>query len=521
MSDQDIQKKVVRRRQILACAVFFTLLLHITALFLVKDMQIALNSYGPGALNRLLSNDQEELMDEEEELAELFEQLTKSIATVPEPLKEEPRSEEPVIMAPLPMAELEAPKIALEMPLPPVPTSTLPAVNAAVHLPELDIAVEVHSDPSMGRDLLQATDCLQAYASSPSSALPSSRGGSIASSSDFDVVMDYAPKDGGQYVFRLRLYPKAGVRFKHITNNVFFVIDRSHSIEKERFEMTQRAVAKALEYLSPQDSFNLLVFDKNVSRFSENPLPVTRENILQGQDWLYKQKSGGIFASTELYGSLDKIIPSAVADTEVNTAILFSDGDTYLKQGEQRASIAQWTLANQGKVSLFSVTAGKRNNLPLLEVLSRFNKGWLAHAPSNQDIEDTLLKLIQMIRNPIGKEMVATAVTENDEHFVTLLPSSQQLPELYEDTPYVLYGSTNCLKDFHLFVQGKYYSHWLDIKQTIAFDNDEPYQPDIAREWARHEAYHIYDQYISDGKERYLKRANQLLNRYQLPTAFR
>ena len=59
--------------------------------------------------------------------------------------------------------------------------------------------------------------------------------GTIASSDDFNLNVAYAPRiSGNGYIFRLELAQKPGVKFKRIVQNVFFLIDRSHSIRHQR-----------------------------------------------------------------------------------------------------------------------------------------------------------------------------------------------------------------------------------------------------------------------------------------------
>ena len=77
--------------------------------------------------------------------------------------------------------------------------------------------------------------------------------GSIAGSNDFNLSVEYAPKKEGGYLFRLALTPKSDIKFKHIKQNYFFLMDRSHSIRFNRYEMTKVAVAKALALLQKGD----------------------------------------------------------------------------------------------------------------------------------------------------------------------------------------------------------------------------------------------------------------------------
>jgi len=93
--------------------------------------------------------------------------------------------------------------------------------------------------------------------------------GHIASSEDFTVNVEYAPVNQGKgYLFKIELDPKNDIQFRRIKQNVTFLIDRSYSIEKNRFEMTKIAVTEAIRALSPDDSFNIIVFDQHTTKLS-------------------------------------------------------------------------------------------------------------------------------------------------------------------------------------------------------------------------------------------------------------
>ncbi len=346
--------------------------------------------------------------------------------------------------------------------------------------------------------------------------------GTIASSDDFNLNVAYAPRiSGNGYIFRLELAQKPGVKFKRIVQNVFFLIDRSHSIRHQRYELTKQAVITLLSLLHAGDTFNILVFDDKIMRLSNRNMPVTPANIVQAREFLLRQEHGGLFAATDLYSSLGNIVPAIVAENEVNTAILFSDGDTFLSSDKQRDSIAQWTRQNAGKVSLYSVASGKGNNLALLDVLSVLNKGSVYYSVTDKGLESELLKLMQGIRSPIGKEIVITTIASAPGVAIKTYPYKSLLPNLYEGTPYVVYGTIDTLKDFHVFFQGKYYDKTLDIKQTVSFAKAT--RGDAAaseRDLALQMAYEGYDRFLKEGHPAYLMQVKQLLQPYKIPVAF-
>jgi len=345
--------------------------------------------------------------------------------------------------------------------------------------------------------------------------------GTIAGSEHFDVEVEYAPKRYRPgYVFKVTFYPRSDVVFKRIRQNVFFLVDRSNSIPRARYALNKRAVSEALDHLKSGDTFNILIFDDRVVRLASQAVPWNEENVAVARSFLERQGHGGYFAATELYASLGKIIPQDVSDHEVNTAILLSDGDTYLSQEKQRLMIAEWTRHNQGKVCLYCIASGSGNNLPLMDLISSFNQGRLIYSQDHNELQPMIVNLLRTVQAPIGKEMIATPITADKQAVVLLQPKAIRLPDLYQDRPFVVYGSTNRLSDFVLFLQGKYYDRRFDIKKTISFESAKMGSFSIERKWTQLLAHEFYANYFEDGNLGHLEAAKQLLLPMNIPTAW-
>ncbi len=345
--------------------------------------------------------------------------------------------------------------------------------------------------------------------------------GIVAGSDHFDVQIEYAEKRNRPgYVFKLSFIPRQDIIFKRIQQNYYFLLDRSNSIPRARFTLNKQAVSAALEHMKPKDTFNILIFDDKVCRLSETTLTWNTANVAKARAFLDSQGHGGYFAATELYSSLGKIIPDNVSDTEVNTAILLSDGDTYLPQEKQRQTIGGWTTNNMGKVSLYAIASGGGNNLPLLELISSFNKGNLIYSYDHTQLNSRITKLVQTIRNPIGKQMVATAVPTDKQAVVILQPKNNRLPDLYQNTPFVLYGSTNRLTDFVVFLQGKYYDNRFDIKKHVSFETATRGSPSLEKVWTQLVVQEFYERFFEDGNKKHLDAAKHLLSPLNLPVPF-
>ena len=467
---------MTRKPQLLLLIICLTAGLHLAILYSLHELPLEFLGRSPMTLDEKPIGALHEIDEEEinNHLAHVFRDFSQhsisSNLVTPNILLAEVTPPALDLVA-LDLPPLEEIKPTFDLTVHDVPKDSLEAMadgllgNIEVSLPELfqdDLSVRV------GTSALGVVNGPQEESAASLTPRTEETPGTMANSNDYEVTFEYAPRANGAGVnFRITILPKGNVLFKTIAQNVVFLIDRSHSIDKERYMASKTAVVEALRTLRPEDRFNIFVFDDRVTPFSTQMVPINSYNIEIARQFLHQQPYGGMFASTDLYSSLGNIIPDIVEPHEVNAAILLSDGDTFLTKDKQRRSIASWTEHNQGKVALFCVTAGSGNNLPLLDFLSAENKGCLVHAKSTGS--DALDSLMQQICLPIAKDIVASVVTRTPGIHLALYPPNNRQPHLYQRKPYVLYGEMDSPADFYLFLQGKYYDRWLDIRQLITF----------------------------------------------------
>ncbi len=97
---------------------------------------------------------------------------------------------------------------------------------------------------------------------------------------NFDVDIAFLPNPEGEgYIFSLAVTPHAPLTPETLRQNLYFVIDRSSTVQKHRFGVFKRATLKALASMLSTDTFNILLLDKKLTQFSKQSLPATPKNI--------------------------------------------------------------------------------------------------------------------------------------------------------------------------------------------------------------------------------------------------
>lgn len=310
------------------------------------------------------------------------------------------------------------------------------------------------------------------------------------------------------YVFQVSCQIEPKAPWPKLPQNYTFVLDRSNSISRHRFYLNKNAVASAIALLQPGDTFNILLFGgRFVSLFPKHQ-EWSKENLARARELLEHQPHGGILAATDLYTSLQKILANSRMENCINTAVLFSDGDTYLSLERQRQAISDYTKRNRKEVNLYCVASGEDNNLPLLELLSDSNRGSLIYAPKHEQILERTMELMRTLQNPIGNDLYI--VLEKPTDSIVLQPSSHRLPPLYQGRPLTFFGSTNHLQSFNVLVYVNYGSQKMRFTIPIDLTQAATGSYCIERKWMQNVIRDLYDHYFEDGNVKHLELAKKL-----------
>lgn len=327
----------------------------------------------------------------------------------------------------------------------------------------------------------------------------------------FDIDIKILSREEGGFLFSLTFIPKIDLTQHCLKQNYYFLIDRSSTIERHRYQSFKRAVTRAVATLREGDNFNIIIFDSKVARLSEKMIPFNKKNQRLAEEFLERQPHGHYGSSVDVYSCLGKIIPAQVDDEEAHTAILISDGESSLKLEKQRSLINAWLQANRGKLTLYTAAVGHNNNLSSLDLLGTVSRGSLLYSDTHTGFPRKLAKLVLNLRSPVAKEMSLNILASDPTARLRLYPSSSRLPYLFSDHPYVIYGTADKLTDFTLILEGKNKGEIFAIKKEISFAGARPGSRLLSKEWSTEQAHLFYEQYLQEGKPVLLEEAKKLL----------
>jgi Ca-activated chloride channel family protein len=170
------------------------------------------------------------------------------------------------------------------------------------------------------------------------------------------------------------------------SRSLILLFDNSLSMQWEKLERSFAACETALRRLRPADSFNLLLFNSEVSPFSPQPRPATPRNIEQALAFVRSSRIRGGTA-------IQQALSAALAQTGNGEPYILLISDGGATEGTiQNGKLAAWYAAEWRKRAptrrphtlVFGV--GDDANLPLLKMLAS-NNGILEWVRSTEPID--------------------------------------------------------------------------------------------------------------------------------------
>lgn len=334
---------------------------------------------------------------------------------------------------------------------------------------------------------------------------------SILWEEEIDVEIAFRSNDEGKYIFSLMIHPDFEIDAEPLQQNFYFIIDRSNSIKKFRFDGYKRAVQRALSALQEGDKFNIYILDKDLVRLSEKNLHFSAKTKKLAEEFLDIEQYKPFFSSNDLYESLSRLFPFTNASDEVHSAILISDGNTLLDSAKQRKAIFRWTQKNKGKFNLYTASAGQGNNLVLLDLLSYTTSGKMVYSDTHASFPRKLVKLVKDLHQPMIKEVTVDAVSKDPGNNVSIFPTKVLLPPLYQKKAFSVVGTIDDITDFTLYIQGQNRGRWLNIRKTLSFKDAVKGGRSLDKLWAHTQANNHYDEFLKEGKISHLNEAKTIL----------
>lgn len=290
---------------------------------------------------------------------------------------------------------------------------------------------------------------------------------------------------------------QSGVVPAQRARTLILLFDNSLSMQWDKLERSFAACEAALRRLHPTDSFNLMLFNSEVSLFAPQPRPATPENIEQALAFIRNSRIRG---GTDLQRALTAALAQAAPSEPY--FLLISDGgatEGTIHSGKLAAWYAEeWrkrSIAERPHTLVFGV--GDDANLPLLKMLAS-NNGYFDWVRSTEPLEFKLNAFLNKIGQEPVKNLTLEATPASNVDLVYPLEDSR-----FAGSMATWVGEYNKpLPRAAFTITGIRDQQALRISATAALPASDHEHPELPRTWAKARVDALLEKIAREGEDR-------------------
>ncbi len=241
-------------------------------------------------------------------------------------------------------------------------------------------------------------------------------------------LLTYADRKTGQGYFTMMLYPPERLESapRHPMEMVF-VLDSSGSMNGRPIAQAKAAVLTALDLLEPGDTFQVIRFSNNASRFGPDPVPATPENIARAKHYVRRLQGGG---GTRMIEGIRAALHFPHDPRRLRFVTFLTDG--YIGN---EVEILEAIHKSVGASRIFSFGVGDSVNRYLLNRMAKVGRGAAAYLA----LDDSGAEVMRYFFNRISRPVLSDVEIDWGNMQVTgVYP--KRLPDLFVGRAVVVTG---------------------------------------------------------------------------------
>ena len=206
--------------------------------------------------------------------------------------------------------------------------------------------------------------------------------------------LTYVDREKRRGYFTLVLYPPEHLESapRHPMEMVF-VLDCSGSMNGEPIAQAKAAVLAALDLLEPGDTFQVIRFSNNASRFGPDPVPATPENIARAKRYVRQLQGGG---GTRMIEGIRAALHFPHDPERLRFVTFMTDG--YIGN---EVEILDAIHKSVGESRIFSFGVGSSVNHYLLNRMAKVGRGAVAYLGLDDSGAEVMRYFFNRISRPV------------------------------------------------------------------------------------------------------------------------
>lgn len=229
--------------------------------------------------------------------------------------------------------------------------------------------------------------------------------------------------------FMLLVEPQIETSLDVLPKDIIVVLDKSGSMDGEKFLQAQKALSYILNHVNPEDAFNIVAFSTGIQLYSEEMQPAS--GAADGIDWVYHLRPQG---STDINRAL--LEAAAIANPSRPIYLIFlTDGLPTEGVVETQQILDNFAINAPENIRLFSFGVGYDVDTYLLDSLSQGHRGMTTYVQPGDGLDEILSQFYAKISTPVLTDL---ALDFGDIVVSDVYP--HPLPDLFAGSQIVILG---------------------------------------------------------------------------------
>jgi Ca-activated chloride channel family protein len=229
--------------------------------------------------------------------------------------------------------------------------------------------------------------------------------------------------------FLLLLAPRPDAVEKPVPKDVILVLDRSGSMEGEKFRQAQQALKYILQHLNSEDRFNVISFSTGLDTYAGSLQGISNND--EAIAWVERQSAVG---STDINRAL--LEAAAMADAERPTYLIFlTDGLPTEGVLESEKILNNFASSASDNLRLFAFGVGYDVDTFLLDTLAQEHHGTTTYVLPGEAIDEILSSFYAKVSTPVLMDLAL-----DFGQLVTYDIYPNPLPDLFAGSQIVILG---------------------------------------------------------------------------------
>jgi Ca-activated chloride channel family protein len=243
---------------------------------------------------------------------------------------------------------------------------------------------------------------------------------------DFAATLSCYPGTSGEDgYFLLSLLAAMPKQQKQIAKDVVFILDKSGSMEGEKFEQARGAMRFVLDQLHDSDRFNFINYSDAVTPLFKSISTANSENLGKAREQVDRLTADG---GTDIYSALETGSRQIAPVERPSYAIFLTDGLPTVGNTNVTQIISAAKTNFDPKVKLFVFGVGYDVNTTLLDSLSYDHHGTATYVAPGENLESKISEFYSRIASP-ALTNVKLELDGLDEY--ELMP--REIPDLFHN----------------------------------------------------------------------------------------